>query len=126
MRRLRTMRWGWGGMAEGVVVWFNSEKGYGFIRPDGGGPDLYVHYSSIQANGYKTLDEGERVSFAIRRGANGPEANPVTQLGRYAAPPEVPAPQPPAPSRRSPATPLVVALLFLAAAVALATALLGQ
>lgn len=61
-------------MAEGTVVWFNSEKGYGFIKPDGGGPDLYVHYSSIQASGYRTLDEGAWASFAVESGQKGPHA----------------------------------------------------
>ena len=49
-------------MAEGTVKWFNSEKGYGFLAPDGGGADVFVHYSAIQTNGYKSLDEGQRVT----------------------------------------------------------------
>jgi CspA family cold shock protein len=68
-------------MAEGIVKWFNSEKGYGFITPDGGGPELFVHYAQIQISGYKSLDEGQRVSFAIEQGPKGPQAMTVTPLG---------------------------------------------
>jgi CspA family cold shock protein len=65
-------------MAEGTVKWFNSEKGYGFLAPDGGGPDVFVHYSAIQVNGYKSLDEGQRVRFEIEQGQKGPQATQVT------------------------------------------------
>jgi len=68
-------------MAEGIVKWFNSEKGYGFITPDGGGPELFVHYSEIQISGYKSLDEGQRVAFAVEHGEKGPVATTVTPLG---------------------------------------------
>jgi cold shock protein len=67
-------------MAEGTVKWFNSEKGYGFLAPDGGGADVFVHYSAIQTNGYKTLDEGQRVSFDVEQGNKGPQATKVTPL----------------------------------------------
>ncbi len=64
-------------MAEGVVKWFNSEKGYGFITPDGGGADVFVHYSAIQSQGYRSLEEDQRVSFEITQGQKGPQAADV-------------------------------------------------
>lgn len=64
-------------MAQGSVKWFNAEKGFGFIEQDGGGPDLFVHYSEIQGNGYKSLDEGQRVEFEIGQGQKGPQAMQV-------------------------------------------------
>jgi CspA family cold shock protein len=67
-------------MAQGRVVWFNSEKGYGFIATDHGGPELFVHHSSIQTNGDQTLQEGQRVSFAVEQGAQGPRAVEVTPV----------------------------------------------
>jgi CspA family cold shock protein len=67
-------------MPEGVVKWFSSEKGYGFITPDGGGKDLFVHFSEIQGSGYKTLDEGQRVSFEEKEGQKGPQASGVTAV----------------------------------------------
>lgn len=57
-------------MAQGTVKWFNSEKGYGFIATDGG-PDVFVHYTAIAMDGYKTLMEGERVSFDVQAGRDG-------------------------------------------------------
>jgi CspA family cold shock protein len=65
---------------EGRVVSFNPEKGYGFIAPDDGGPQLFVHHSSIAAGGRQALPEGQRVSFAVERGAAGPSAVRVTPL----------------------------------------------
>jgi CspA family cold shock protein len=50
-------------MPEGPVKWFNAEKGFGFATPDGGGPDVFVHYSAIQSSGYRSLDEGQRIAF---------------------------------------------------------------
>jgi CspA family cold shock protein len=56
------------------VKWFNESKGYGFIEPDGGGRDVFVHYSAIQGEGYKTLSEGQLVEFEITQGEKGPQA----------------------------------------------------
>ena len=61
-------------MAQGTVKWFNAEKGYGFITVDGGGADVFVHWSAIQADGYKSLDEGQRVEFEVGQGQKGPQA----------------------------------------------------
>jgi CspA family cold shock protein len=62
------------GMAVGIVKWFNAEKGFGFITPDGGGPDVFAHYSAISSNGYRSLDENQRVEFDITQGPKGPQA----------------------------------------------------
>ena len=67
-------------MAEGTVKWFNAEKGFGFISVDGGGPDVFVHYSAIQSRGYRTLEENQRVQFEIEQGAKGPQAVGVTAV----------------------------------------------
>ena len=67
-------------MAQGTVKWFNAEKGFGFITPDGGGPDLFVHHTAIQGSGFKTLDENQRVSFETGQGQKGPQAINVTKL----------------------------------------------
>jgi CspA family cold shock protein len=64
-------------MAQGAVKWFNSEKGYGFIAQDGGGADVFVHYSNIETQGYRTLEEGQRVEFEITQGPKGPQAEKV-------------------------------------------------
>ncbi|HUZ83396.1 MAG TPA: cold-shock protein [Gaiellales bacterium] len=61
-------------MATGTVKWFNDSKGYGFIQPDDGGKDLFVHHSGIAGSGFKSLQEGAKVSFEARQGQKGPEA----------------------------------------------------
>lgn len=66
-------------MEKGTVKWFNSEKGYGFITVDNG-EDVFVHFSAIQTDGFKTLDEGQRVEFDIIEGDKGPQASNVTKL----------------------------------------------
>lgn len=67
-------------MAQGTVKWFNAEKGFGFITPDEGGADLFVHHSAIQSSGFRSLDEQQRVSFDIAQGPKGPQATNVTKL----------------------------------------------
>ena len=64
-------------MAKGKVKWFNNQKGYGFIAQDGGG-DVFVHFSSIKSDGYKTLEEGQAVEFEVKEGPKGPSAENVT------------------------------------------------
>ncbi len=67
-------------MATGTVKWFNDAKGYGFITPDAGGKDVFVHHSGILGTGFKSLREGAKVEFEQAEGAKGPEARNVTQL----------------------------------------------
>ena len=67
-------------MPQGSVKWFNADKGFGFIAQDGGGADVFVHYSAIQTSGYRSLDEGQRVEFEITQGAKGPQASDVRVL----------------------------------------------
>ena len=64
----------------GVVKWFNAEKGYGFITPDDGGKDCFVHFSAIQGGGFRKLEEGQKVEFEVGQGQKGPQAENVTAL----------------------------------------------
>ena len=64
-------------MAQGTVKWFNGEKGFGFIEQDGGGADVFVHFSAIAAEGYRSLDENQRVEFDVTQGQKGPQAENV-------------------------------------------------
>lgn len=66
-------------MQTGTVKWFNSEKGFGFIEVEGGN-DVFVHFSAIQGDGYKSLDEGQRVQFNVTQGNRGPQAENVVKL----------------------------------------------
>lgn len=66
-------------MAQGTVKWFSDEKGYGFIKPDEGGDDLFVHHTGIAGEGFKTLDEGEKVTFEAVQGKKGMQAENVSR-----------------------------------------------
>ena len=67
-------------MAKGTVKWFSDQKGYGFITPEDGAKDLFVHHSSIQGEGFKSLQEGQSVEFEQTEGEKGPQASNVTKL----------------------------------------------
>ena len=67
-------------MTQGTVKWFNGDKGFGFIAPDGGAEDVFVHYSEIQGNGYKSLEENQRVEFEVAQGPKGPQAQNVRKI----------------------------------------------
>ncbi len=67
-------------MATGIVKWFNDQKGFGFITPDGGGEDLFAHFSEIQNPGFKSLKEGQKVTFEITQGQKGKQASQIQPL----------------------------------------------
>ncbi len=67
-------------MAQGTVKWFNAEKGFGFIAPDDGGKDIFVHYSAIESSGFRSLEENQRVTFESSQGQKGPQADSVRPL----------------------------------------------
>ncbi len=64
-------------MAQGTVKWFNPDKGFGFISVDGGGADVFVHFSAIDSGGFRSLDENQRVEFEVTQGSKGPQAQRV-------------------------------------------------
>lgn len=72
-------------MSRGKVKWFNEKKGFGFIIEDGGGPDIFVHYTAIASDGFKTLTEGEEVEFTLTQGPKGPQATNVVRVKRQEA-----------------------------------------
>lgn len=67
-------------MTTGTVKWFNAEKGFGFIAPDDSGADVFAHYSAIATDGYRSLDEGQKVEFDITQGPKGPQASNIRPL----------------------------------------------
>lgn len=66
-------------MPQGTVKWFSQDKGYGFITPDEGGDDLFVHFSAIQGSGFRSLEEGEKVTYEVGQGQKGPQAQNVSR-----------------------------------------------
>ena len=74
------MQMEWQSMAQGTVKWFSAEKGFGFIAQEGGGDDVFVHFSAIQSQGYKSLEENQQVEFEVTQGPKGPQAENVRPL----------------------------------------------
>jgi cold shock protein len=68
-------------MATGTVKWFNDDKGYGFITPENGGKDVFVHHSAISGSGFKSLSEGAKVEYEVEEGPKGPQARDVSVVG---------------------------------------------
>ena len=66
-------------MARGTVKWFSDQKGYGFVTPDDGSKDVFIHYSAIQGDGFKSLKEGDKVDFEVTQGPKGPQASNVVK-----------------------------------------------
>jgi len=66
-------------MARGTVKWFSDQKGYGFVTPDDGSKDVFIHYSAIQGDGFKSLKEGDKVEFEVTQGPKGPQASNVNK-----------------------------------------------
>ncbi len=66
-------------MAQGTVKWFSQDKGYGFIKPDDGGEDVFVHHTGIAGEGFRTLDEGDKVTYEVAEGRKGPQATNVSK-----------------------------------------------
>jgi cold shock protein len=66
-------------MAQGTVKWFSQDKGYGFIKPDDGGEDVFVHHTGIAGEGFRTLDEGDKVTYEVTEGRKGPQATNVSK-----------------------------------------------
>ena len=67
-------------MARGTVKWFSDQKGYGFVTPEDGSKDVFIHYSAIQGDGFKSLKEGDKVEFEITQGPKGPQASNVNKV----------------------------------------------
>ena len=67
-------------MAQGTVKWFNADKGYGFIAPDDGTPDVFVHHSAIKGDGFRSLEDNQRVEYTTSQGAKGPQADDVRAI----------------------------------------------